>query len=661
MKKLLPKISIVLAGLIMVVAFTLPQQANAGWIGVAACILNGGNPTLCATNDFILNVAAEIGQLILQASAFFLSVVSIILNISIILTMNIKALYQATPAIDQTWLIIRNLSSIFIMFALLYTSIQTILDVGKANVKDMVGKIIMVGLLINFSLFFTKTAIDASNLISLQFYRAIVPGSENANINVINGNTSPITNLLTGSFGAGGLSDVFMYNLKITKIYNGQANKNGILTEANGGAYFKILVSTIAGSALMIMAAGSFLAAAVAFIVRIVILLLLLAFSPVYFVGMIFPQIEQAVSKKWEGWLIAELTFMPVYLLFMYVALSFISTINPDKSNTGFMGAIDMATNGSQASSSGGIMLYMVGILLQYAIAFILISVPLMAAAKTGGVSMEWGQSAKKWVSGKLKAGSKETASFAMRHTVGKLASAADKHLADTPLGNSMTGRFVRSLTTEKAAKSKYGGSSSIKDYEKEKKEVDKKAREINKVAALNLALSNPSAIDHKKIRDTLDSMSSSEIAGLGKKILTNEHIIPNLSSADYASIEKSDKKDEDKVAIRMARNEKLTNAVTGNKVGDIKAIMKNMSGSDLQKYLEDTMLSPSSPPKIPSDTLIEHIRATQLKDMDSMDANLRKIIGTGIRDWGTNPSRFGAAHPAEGFVNNNSNTSIWT
>jgi hypothetical protein len=187
----------------------------------------------------------------------------------------------------------------------------------------------------------------------------------------------------------------------------------------------------------MILAALSFFAAAIAFIVRLVVLLLLMAFSPIYFVGMIFPTIEQKVSKKWEGWLVAELTFMPVYLLLMYVALSFISTMDPGDKSKGFFAAIDIATsNGSAAvaSASGeNIMLYMIGIILQYTIAFILILIPLFAALQMGGISAQWGNTAKKWVGGMISkniggrvaskvAESDRLKSFASKSVLGELA-----------------------------------------------------------------------------------------------------------------------------------------------------------------------------------------------------------------------------------------------
>ena len=64
--------------------------------------------------------------------------------------------------------------------------------------------VVIAGVLINFSLFFTKIAIDTSNLVSLAFYRAIAPNSFSQSGG----------NYLQNAFTRGGISDEFMNALK---------------------------------------------------------------------------------------------------------------------------------------------------------------------------------------------------------------------------------------------------------------------------------------------------------------------------------------------------------------------------------------------------------------------------------------------------------------
>lgn len=482
-RKLLTIFASVMLLLVVVVALT-PQPAKAADIlSSLACAFSPANCAIkLVAGDFMMSIFASIGNAILQVSAWFLSMAGIILNISIILTMNIKAIYEATPAIKDVWIVIRNLSSIFIIFVLLYASISTILDVGKTNIKELVGKIIMAGLLINFSLFFTKVAIDASNLISLQFYRAIVPTSASASIT-----KDTISEILSASYTGGGISDVFMYNLKITKIYNKDSTQNGLLSETNGGSYFKIAVSTFAGFALMMIAALSIFAAAIAFIIRLVILLLLMGFSPIYFAGMIFPDVKSNISDKWLGWLKDQLIFMPVYLLLLYVALRFISTMNPAGKAEGFMLALDKAQSTAGANTSGsGILLSGVGILFQYTIALIMINIPLIAAAKTGGISTQWGTTASKWVSGKLKSGAKSTAGFVGQQTIGRGAKAIQADLATSDFASRNPNIAVlANKTIGKVSGASFGGEKG--GYEKRQKEFVKARTEFgNKSIKIN-------------------------------------------------------------------------------------------------------------------------------------------------------------------------------
>ncbi len=627
MKKYTLKRLILVFLTIVTIVIMTPNVAMADTtVSSLLCILQ---PSACTVgsfvaSNFVMGMVADISYLILQISSQFLSLTGVLLNLSIILTMNIKAIYEATPAIRDVWVVLRNLSSIFIIFVLLYTSILTILDLGKTSIKDLVGKVIMVGLMINFSLFFTKAAIDASNLVSLQFYRAIVPNS------AVLLDKSQIGSAVTGAFSSGGISDVFMSSLKITRIYDKKTN-TGLLTDSNGGRDFKIAVSSLLGSILMIVAGLSFLAASIMFTVRLAILLLLIGFSPVYCAGMIFPEIEKDVSGKWMGHLRQQLLGMPVYLLFMYVSLRFISTINSSGASEGFFASLNYTQ--STATASNGILISSVAIIIQYTIAFIFINIPIIAAVSTGGISAKWGESAKKWAGG-----------FMAKHTLGRAASNIDKKLANTRFGNLQPIRDLRALTTQTMAASKFGGYSSWKDNEKESKERKKKGREIDTVIALDKAIKNK---DHQAIKKTLDSMSSSEIASLdAKKYLTNEYVVPHLESSVYSSVDKGDKSEKDKVAILEARHKRLTEVVKSGNGSGVRNILKNMKGEDLQKYIE----SLPSAAHI-SDLLIEHIKPSHLKDMENLEDLVRKDIGDRIANWSATHT---GNHPAEDHISKN-------
>ena len=490
-KKIIATIFLSIVILIAAGVTFIPRKTEAqALLPVAAAITKYAAAT--AVDNWVDSLLADVGEGIMRIQGYFLSLTGLLLNISIVLTMNIKAIYQATPAIESTWIVIRNLSSIFIIFALLYTSILTILDQGGQKLSQLVKNIVIAGLLINFSLFFTKLAIDASNLVSLQFYRAIVPNSQQ--MLAASGTNGRInwSGIISSSYSTGGISNVFMQALQIPRIYNVNTGKTLLNTTNSFGNKFRIAVSTIVGTIIMVIASLSFLAMAIAFTIRIVILLLLMGFSPIYFVGMIFPEIKKDLSDKWFKWLKEQLIFMPVYLLFMYVAMSFLTTINPDQTKSFFGALSDVQLQAGGASSNSGILLASVGLLFQYSIALILMIIPLFAAKEIGGgLSTKWGIQAKDWFTEKVKgwatAGAKGASGFVGRNTLGAAASRVSESGAMRALGanSPFLGRIAQGGLS-KVSGAGFGGKkggydAQIKADRKAMEALDKKIGTVNR------------------------------------------------------------------------------------------------------------------------------------------------------------------------------------
>ncbi len=569
-------------------AVLMPHIASADWMSDLSCIFS---PARCVEKtglNLLSNLAASLGNLVLTVSSWFLSLAGIILNISIILTMNIKAIYESTPAIGEVWIVIRNISSMFIIFGLIFTSIQTILDMGRPNVKGLIINIIIAGLLINFSLFFTKALIDASNLVSLQFYRAISPDSQNVNLA-----KGDLSNIVSSSWSGVGLSNIFMQSLKIPSVYS---TPKGFLSGVADTDFTRIFISTIAGSALMIFAAFSFFAASIAFMVRVVILLLLMGFSPVYFLGLIFPQVKTNISKKWEGWFIGQLIFMPAYLLLMYVAMKFIA-------GPGFFAALDVART-SSATGPAGILLSTVGLLLQFTIAFILINVPLVAALKLGGLSTEWGNNAKKWASDKLKSG----LSFAGQHSAGRGAKALQEKLgksdfaARNPNIAIMANKTLGNVAANTFGGSKGGYEKRYKDFTKERTDFGNKGIKLNdkeKDAYINNGLStwndkNASILKNKLVAETLSkNMTISEQARQTAKKKLAELIVEEKAreKADNNGTKEKHLQDE---ALKNKKEEYAKNLEKGQdffttkaRKDAAKAVRDEMSKPEEKKLLE--------------------------------------------------------------------------
>ena len=102
------------------------------------------------------NVIAVATNFFLGFTASIVTITGIFLSISISVTTHIDQFSKGIDGIGSIWTTIRDLSSIFIIFALLYFSIKTILGMGGNSMNQLIVKIFLAGILINFSLFFIK-------------------------------------------------------------------------------------------------------------------------------------------------------------------------------------------------------------------------------------------------------------------------------------------------------------------------------------------------------------------------------------------------------------------------------------------------------------------------------------------------------------------------
>ncbi|MEK7463752.1 MAG: hypothetical protein AAB610_01365 [Patescibacteria group bacterium] len=398
--------------LITVGGVIVPQIAQAG----VTALLEG------ASTSFINNILAGIANMFLGLTSILVIVSGTFLSISVNLTTHIGDFFDSIPALKEIWVVVRNLSSMFIIFALLYTSIRTILGDGTGNLKKLVLNIIMVGLLINFSLFFTKVLIDTSNLVSLQFYRAIAPDTAE--------------NFSTGKvYNDGGLSDVFMSSLKIPQIYQ---NK-GVLAGVDVGA--SIFFAAVGGMIMMITAAISFFAAAVMFTVRTGVLLFVMALSPLYFASFIFPHKDvKGKASELKDLFVSQLVFMPAYLFLMYLSLRLISS-------PGFSTIFNQNATGVATTGEGAFGPTFIGIIIQYIIALFFINAPLVFALKAGGMGASWAPKVGA-VSGWFKKGAQNSAGSAWRNTGGRVASrVAQSETMQRFAGNSYIGEQLRKGT----------------------------------------------------------------------------------------------------------------------------------------------------------------------------------------------------------------------
>ncbi len=380
MKKLIIK-TIIFTLVLSSIVFVMPQFSFAEEKPTGSAVSTGGSNL--GTNlvsqffqfqtlpDLLNSAVGAIANLAMAAAGYLLSISAYLLDVSINLTLNIKAFVEATPAVYSVWRILRDITGLFFIFYLLYAAIQMMIGFGKGSgYASTVKNIVIAGILINFSFFIVSVSIDFSNVISQAIYNAMIPDEVVMRID-------PNANLATmvGNAGKSNISNIFMNSLRIQQIYDTNGNRLG----TNIADPVKTALIGLAGVIMMITTAASFTLAALAFIARLIILIFLLAFSSLWFVGWIIPEVNKHTNKI-QGQLFSQLLFMPVYLLLMYVGLT---VINGSKLlEAGSIGTLT-------ATGTNWIMPYVL-IMVNFAIVIIILNLPLTVALGMGGMATGW-------------------------------------------------------------------------------------------------------------------------------------------------------------------------------------------------------------------------------------------------------------------------------
>ncbi len=599
----------------------------------ADCGLLGPNSSVL---DCVFMGTSWIAELCFAAAGALLTITGVLLNGAMVATLNISQIVTYTPAIGIAWRTLRDFSSIFIIFLLLWASIMMILGLDGTigfGLGKLIKNIIIAGLLINFSLFFTKLLVDTSNIVSLSFYNAIAPGQ--STVASSNSAAGAFTGMISNAFNDGGISNVFMQKLDIQQIDAAKTFTSAAGTNPN--KYQDITLAYAGGTVLMVTAAFSFLFAAVTFAVRLSVLLLLMAFSPIYFIGMILPKTKE-YADKWLKTLICMCTFMPIYLLLMYVAMSVIN--DPAFFNFAKVSSVPSSASGTVNSIVSA---STVGIVLQYIIAFFFINAPMVAALALCPADkvMEWGKAAKNWTQGVVG-----------RNTVGRLGEGTEKFLdkyAPT-LSNTLVGQTIRKNTSGAAANAGWDSGKSRTVAAKESKERGTKQRSIDRINELRDAIKKN---DAGRVKTALDTFTDSEKVSLDKDILTNELVIPHLSEGVFSKIESGTMSDKDKLAISEKRIEFMSDLSQKASAGDKTAadtltnMMKNASGKTLAEFDNHA----KGKGAFNNSAFIANLRPSQLKDMDTMDRVTRSKIGSAIS--------YDPTHPAHKYINDN--IGVWS
>lgn len=623
--------------------------------------------------EFIAMGAANISYIALWLSHWWVVFTGTLLNTSIILTLHIKDFVSSTPGIFLVWQTLRDLSGMLIIFMLLWASFRIILG-HDSKIGDLIKNIVIMGILINFSFFITSALIDASNIVSLALYNGIVSNPISTN----NLSTTDIANKTISATGADtGLGEILLQHLSVQSIYD---PKNTV--DSNKGADYKaILLQGVVGTIIMVTVGFSFLLASLSFVARLIYLIVLLAFSPIWFAAKVIPGISKE-SGEWESKLISQLIFMPVYLLLLYASLRILTTTS-----------VFTAPSGNVFQGTGASFRFIPTNLIVLALndffIIFMLNLPLVVGLTMGGHFSKLTQkfsAASVWKSVGGVAGG-----FAGRNSIGWVASTVDKRLGNTKFGNSLIMRDLRSVTTGAAAKGKYGGARSFQETKDEQKKVDQKQKEMDRknrfISSFNEVKAGSIGGHHDlSVKKEFGNMASKERLDIIKDNLKDEKglsvLVKNMRREDFEAIKKSDDfTEEQKGVVMEARGSTLKKMAGDGETETVKNMLSNMSdedkkakstnigdvlssaissqsasSSDTVGVIVDTMTGKElgSSPSIIDRKVISNLSVSQLEDMvkSKADPAILDSVARSIMTWKKNPSD--KEHRAAPWINKN-------
>jgi len=417
-KKFHKTIAMILMCVIIIGIFTPIHQANAGAEGIF------GDFSPITWVAIVGNAIA--GNILVPISGLFVSAAAMLFNTSVEYSINNETFRSGgkdNTFIDIGWKVTRDIANMFFIFILITIAISMILRVEKFGSKQLLVNLIVIAIVINFSLVITRTVIDLSNIIALEFYNGIESKMTK------NGKDKEVKDIAA----------VFMTATNLTSVFSDEGLDDTVKNPSISPVYMP-LISNVFGSGLMLVVAFVLFAAAILFVVRTIALMFYMVLAPAAFLAAILPNTKQYFEKWWSG-LFSQAFFAPFYMVLFFITAQMIQ----GTANGGTWAKAFINPTGAAA----------VGLIFNYVLFIGFLIGSLVIAKNLGGglasTSLKWAHSARKWGQGVVG-----------RNTIGRGASLIArsqmvKNALGSRIGGALGGRYI-SQGLQATAGSSFGG-----------------------------------------------------------------------------------------------------------------------------------------------------------------------------------------------------------
>lgn len=310
------------------------------------------SPTSCDGVNFAWNfpicmgrqLAVWIGELAIYLTGWLLGISAVFFNYAVDLTIagfDSQIYANVRVGIEAVWTTFRDIANILIIGMFTFIALSMILGIEKFNAKQMVAKVLVIAILINFSLLFTRLIISSSNFVATQFYNAALVG------------TMPEQGVTAAtSFGKYqvGISGRFAQLMGVTSFAETDQALWKTATATDNG-WITLLLGIVSAIIFMVTALFFFYASFL-LIARAILFIILLITSSLAFASYLIPGVALGGFgwKQWWSSLLQNAIFGPLLLIMLWATIQLGEGIVKINSSNGKLG--DLLSN---AANQGGI------------------------------------------------------------------------------------------------------------------------------------------------------------------------------------------------------------------------------------------------------------------------------------------------------------------
>lgn len=289
-----------------------PSDGGSGFSSPFSCFGVGASVIGCTVGNIIYYTIFVPANYIIYMSGW-------LFDIAIALTLSSEIINA--PFAKNGWAVVRDLANMFFIFILLYIAIATILDIAGYNAKVLLARLIIVALLLNFSLFFTRVIIDSSNILGLAFYdRISAPTTYSSS-----GEKFEASSFVRGlSVTPKGISSGIVDYFDPQRLIGVTPSNSKEIADFIGDNPGKVIFIYLFSSIIIIATAWAFFSIAFLFITRTAILWFLMATAPLAFAAIILPK-TRSLFGKWMDELISKSFCVAVFLFFLWLITAFVN------------------------------------------------------------------------------------------------------------------------------------------------------------------------------------------------------------------------------------------------------------------------------------------------------------------------------------------------